>query len=207
MMDIARKIGIRIRELRKQRGISQQKLAELSGIEHKHIQVLESSKPTNARIDSLEKIANAFHISLQDFFSHELFSKSPLPSLSVKKSKGNLKALSSLSGRKILFQDKYTLAFFGYPEITRGHCILISKRGVGNYFELFPEERYSLWDLMGQVVQFLDREFKPDGYNIGMNIGEAAGQKEEIFILHVIPRYKGDCRNPSFSGICNVLKN
>lgn len=41
-----------------------------------------------------------------------------------------------------------------------------------------------------------EREFAPDGYNIGMNCGEAAGQTVMHFHCHLIPRYKGDMENP-----------
>lgn len=42
----------------------------------------------------------------------------------------------------------------------------------------------------------LDREFHPDGYNVGFNVDEAAGQTVMHFHLHVIPRYRGDVADP-----------
>lgn len=68
---IALLIGHRIRTLRKKKKLTQEKLAELAGIEHKHIQLLESKKPSSARIDTLEKIARAFGMTLAEFFDFE----------------------------------------------------------------------------------------------------------------------------------------
>ena len=61
--NIRLKIGKRIRELRKKQGLTQERLSELSGIDYKHIQLLESKNPPAIRIDTLEKIANAFNLS------------------------------------------------------------------------------------------------------------------------------------------------
>ena len=58
------KLAVRLRELRKKRGYTQEKLSELSGVDYKHIQLLEGKNPSGATIDTLEKLANAFRISL-----------------------------------------------------------------------------------------------------------------------------------------------
>ena len=61
--DIQVKLSKRIRELRKKRGLTQEKLSELSGIDYKHIQLLESKNPPAAKLDTLEKLAKALKIS------------------------------------------------------------------------------------------------------------------------------------------------
>ena len=61
--DIKRKLTKRIKELRKEHGYTQEKLAEISGIDYKHIQLLESKNPSAIKIDTLEKIARAFKIT------------------------------------------------------------------------------------------------------------------------------------------------
>ncbi|MDD5681540.1 MAG: helix-turn-helix transcriptional regulator [Candidatus Omnitrophica bacterium] len=60
---IATKIAKRLRELRKQHNYTQEKLAELSGVDYKHIQLLEGKNPPALRVDTLEKIAKAFNIT------------------------------------------------------------------------------------------------------------------------------------------------
>lgn len=66
--EIAQKVRGRIRELRKEKGLTQEELARLSGVDYKHIQLLESKNPPAARIDTLEKICNGFDLSLSEFF-------------------------------------------------------------------------------------------------------------------------------------------
>jgi transcriptional regulator with XRE-family HTH domain len=61
------KLSKRIRQLRKDYGYTQVKLAELSGIEYKHIQLLEGKKPDNVKITTLEKLAKAFDMKLSKF--------------------------------------------------------------------------------------------------------------------------------------------
>lgn len=56
------KLAARIRKLREKCGMTQEELAEASGVDYKHIQLLESKKPSAAKIDTIEKIAKAFKI-------------------------------------------------------------------------------------------------------------------------------------------------
>ena len=61
--EIRRKMALRLKQLRKKCGYTQEKLSELSGIDYKHIQLLEGKNPSGATIDTLEKLASAFRIS------------------------------------------------------------------------------------------------------------------------------------------------
>ena len=64
--DAKQKLAVRLRALRKKYDYTQEKLSELSGIDYKHIQLLESNNPSAATIDTLEKLAKAFHISVSE---------------------------------------------------------------------------------------------------------------------------------------------
>ena len=61
---ITQKFAQRLRDLRKKRGYTQERLAELSGVDYKHIQLLEGKNPSSIRLDTLEKIAKAFEITV-----------------------------------------------------------------------------------------------------------------------------------------------
>lgn len=61
--DIKLKLGKKIRELRKKKKLTQERLSELAGVDYKHIQLLESKNPPAAKIDTIEKLAKAFKIS------------------------------------------------------------------------------------------------------------------------------------------------
>jgi len=82
--------------------------------------------------------------------------------------------------------------------------LVIPFRHVPDYFSLTEEEKNAIWELVEEVKNFLDRRFKPDGYNIGINIGKAAGQTIMHVHVHVIPRYWGDCEDPR-GGVRGVI--
>jgi diadenosine tetraphosphate (Ap4A) HIT family hydrolase len=67
-----------------------------------------------------------------------------------------------------------------------------------------PEEVTACMDLIKEEKILLDQEFKPDGYNIGVNVGSAAGQSIYHVHIHIIPRYKGDVENPQ-GGVRHVI--
>jgi diadenosine tetraphosphate (Ap4A) HIT family hydrolase len=65
-----------------------------------------------------------------------------------------------------------------------------------DYFALTLEEQQHLSLVITQAKRLIKQEYHPDGYNIGMNCGETAGQTVPHFHCHLIPRYKGDMDNP-----------
>ena len=79
----------------------------------------------------------------------------------------------------------------GYP-VSKGHTLIIPRRHVESFFETTAEERRAMLKLLDEMKAMLDREHKPDGYNIGINNGAAAGQTVMHLHLHLIPRYAGD---------------
>jgi diadenosine tetraphosphate (Ap4A) HIT family hydrolase len=83
----------------------------------------------------------------------------------------------------------------GYP-VSPGHTLVIPKRHIGSWFEITPEEQSAMLDLLGRAKAVLGEEFKPDGYNIGINDGPTAGQTVPHLHMHLIPRYEGDLDDP-----------
>ncbi len=81
---------------------------------------------------------------------------------------------------------------------------MIPHRHVAEYFDATPEEKAAIWELVDQMKLRLDEEFKPDGYNVGVNIGPFAGQSVPHIHIHVIPRYRGDMENPK-GGVRGVI--
>ena len=107
-----------------------------------------------------------------------------------------MKDFKNIDQNRILYKNEF---FFiikdGYP-VSPGHLLIISNEVKKDYFELNDKERSSLFDLIDIAKDIIESEFEPDGYNIGMNCGEAAGQTVFHFHCHLIPRYKGDMENP-----------
>lgn len=91
-----------------------------------------------------------------------------------------------------LVENEYFYAIRDIRPVTCGHCLIVAKRHVGDFFGLKPEEMESLHSLAMELKELLDREFHPDGYNLGMNCGRAAGQSVFHFHLHMIPRQQSD---------------
>jgi diadenosine tetraphosphate (Ap4A) HIT family hydrolase len=83
----------------------------------------------------------------------------------------------------------------GYP-VSKGHTLIIPRRHVASFFETTDEERQAMMKLLDEMKAMLDREHKPDGYNIGINNGAAAGQTVMHLHMHLIPRYAGDLPDP-----------
>lgn len=82
-----------------------------------------------------------------------------------------------------------------YP-VSKGHRLIIPYRHVETVFDLTDKELSDMMDLMKKQKEELDKLYKPDGYNIGWNCGEAAGQTVSHCHLHIIPRYKDDIEDP-----------
>jgi len=83
----------------------------------------------------------------------------------------------------------------GYP-VSRGHTLIIPKRHVGSFFELETKEREDILSMLDEAKTRLDASYAPDGYNIGINDGPAAGQTVPHLHIHLIPRYEGDQGDP-----------
>lgn len=101
-----------------------------------------------------------------------------------------------LAGRELLGENALAAAFFdGYP-VSPGHCLVVPRRHEADFFALSRDEQAAVWALAAEVRAGLGADRPPDGYNIGINVGAAAGQTVGHAHLHVIPRYRGDVADP-----------
>jgi len=89
--------------------------------------------------------------------------------------------------------------------VNEGHVLIIPKRHVESYFDLEAYEISAMNELANITKRVIDEKFSPTGYNIGFNVGEAAGQTINHVHMHLIPRYDGDVENPK-GGIRNLKK-
>ena len=90
-----------------------------------------------------------------------------------------------------------------YPA-SPGHTLIIPRRHVASFFDLTPAEVAACMGLIQEEKKLIDEELNPDGYNIGVNVGPAAGQSIFHVHIHLIPRYKGDVKNPQ-GGVRHVI--
>ncbi len=95
-----------------------------------------------------------------------------------------------------LAANDLAIAFWaGFP-VSPGHAVIVPRRHEPDFFSLSADEQGAVMALVNPVRTALDREFSPDGYNLGVNAGRAAGQTIMHTHLHVIPRYSGDVPEP-----------
>ncbi|MDD3856722.1 MAG: HIT family protein, partial [Methanoculleus sp.] len=85
-----------------------------------------------------------------------------------------------------------------------GHLLLIPFRHIPTLFDATNEEQAALLALVREAKALLDGRIHPDGYNIGVNVGETAGQTVMHLHVHVIPRYAGDMADPR-GGVRGVI--
>lgn len=90
-----------------------------------------------------------------------------------------------------------------YP-VSPGHMLIIPRRHCADFFDLTPEELAACMELVLAEQRTLATEMKPDGYNVGVNVGTAGGQSIRHVHIHLIPRYAGDHPRPQ-GGVRQVL--
>jgi diadenosine tetraphosphate (Ap4A) HIT family hydrolase len=106
--------------------------------------------------------------------------------------------------RSILAETKLSLAFLdGFP-VSKGHTLVIPKRHVVSLWEMTTEEYTDAFALVRQVKDLLQEQFNPQGFNVGVNCGQPAGQTVFHAHIHLIPRYTGDVPNPR-GGVRNII--
>ena len=103
----------------------------------------------------------------------------------------------------ILENDLAFARFDNFP-VNPGHLEVMPKRHIKDWWEATKEERLAIFDLIDQAKAIIDKKHKPDSYNIGMNLGEQAGQYVMHLHVHLIPRFSGDVPNPR-GGVRGVI--
>ncbi len=102
----------------------------------------------------------------------------------------------NLPQARIIFRGtNFFLIEDSYP-ISPGHILIISNKEKKDFFDLDEAERKELPEMVHIAKRLIEAGHTPDGYNIGMNCGVAAGQTVMHFHCHVIPRYHGDMEDP-----------
>ena len=102
-----------------------------------------------------------------------------------------------------------TLAYvrFDSNSLSRGHVLVVPRRHVAAFFDMSAEEQAACLGLLGQAQRLIQARHAPDGYNIGVNVGKAAGQSRMHVHMHLIPRYAGDVPDPKGGIRCVLPRN
>ena len=101
----------------------------------------------------------------------------------------------NLETEKLLETEMSFAIYDGFP-VNEGHALIIPKRHTANYFDLSLEEQKDCIELLNRVKGIVQAKYNPAGFNVGININEAAGQTVPHVHIHLIPRYEGDVEEP-----------
>lgn len=109
--------------------------------------------------------------------------------------------------RPISAENDFFVAVLDQYPVSDGHTLIFPRhRHVTKMTDLSPAEMTAFSDILRIVQEQLDEDYSPDGYNIGVNEGTAAGQTIPHLHIHVIPRYVGDVEEPR-GGVRNIKKS
>ena len=113
----------------------------------------------------------------------------------------------NISKNKIIKENELAVVIEDNYPVTKNHSLIISKRHCSNYFDLYQPEINACNQLIFEMrEQLLKKDKSIEGFNIGNNSGEVAGQTINHCHIHLIPRRKGDTENPR-GGVRGVIKD
>jgi diadenosine tetraphosphate (Ap4A) HIT family hydrolase len=102
----------------------------------------------------------------------------------------------TISRERLLFESELAFVIHdGYP-VSPGHALVIPRRHVASFFDTTAAEQALLLKLLNLARIEIAQQFRPAGFNIGINDGAAAGQTVAHLHIHLIPRYDGDRDDP-----------
>ena len=104
----------------------------------------------------------------------------------------------------MFYESDLTLGIWDAFPVSEGHALVITRQHVASWFEATPQQRIEIVSTIDEVRSRISALHKPSGFNIGINIGEAAGQTVFHLHAHLIPRYEGDVADPR-GGVRHVI--
>jgi diadenosine tetraphosphate (Ap4A) HIT family hydrolase len=116
----------------------------------------------------------------------------------------NTSPFLGVPAERIIASNDLAIALHDLYPISPGHTLIVTKRVIETWWDATPEEKLALVALLDVVKELLDAEYRPDGYNVGFNAGEIAGQTVPHLHVHLIPRYIHDVPDPR-GGIRHVI--
>ena len=106
----------------------------------------------------------------------------------------------------IVYRGKTCFAILNAYPYNNGHLMVVPYRHLAHPGDLTDAESAEMMQTAARVTGVLDRVYRPDGFNIGMNVGSAAGAGIAAHLhLHVVPRWSGDTNFMPVIGEVKVL--
>jgi len=106
----------------------------------------------------------------------------------------------------ILWRGEEVFVIMNRYPYNNGHLLILPYREVTRYDELTRDEQQALAVTIERCTRWLRRTLSPDGFNVGLNLGSAAGAGiPDHLHVHVVPRWEGDTNFMSTTGETRVL--
>ena len=105
----------------------------------------------------------------------------------------------------VVAENGAAYARYDSNSLATGHVIVVARRHVADFFDMTAAEQAAVLALLNEARRLIQAKHSPDGYNVGVNVGKAAGQSRMHVHVHLIPRYKGDVPDAA-GGVRCVLK-
>ena len=115
-----------------------------------------------------------------------------------------MKDFLNIPKNRIIYKNDFFFVIEDKYPVSPGHLLIISNHLRADYFQLTAKEKTELLNLIEWCKEYLDKKVNPNGYNIGMNCGPAAGQTVFHYHCHIIPRFQGDIEHPE-GGVRGVI--
>ena len=115
-------------------------------------------------------------------------------------------AMEDSAENLIAYRGKFSFVILNRFPYTSGHLMVVPLKHKPSLEELDPETRAEMMELTSRCTTVLKNIYTPQGYNVGVNIGEAAGAGVPGHVhIHIVPRWKGDTNFMSSVGETRVL--
>ena len=105
---------------------------------------------------------------------------------------------------QVFFRDELVFAIWDRYPVSDGHLLIVTARHFADWFEATDEEQRAVMRALEHGRQIIDERYSADGFNVGFNVGEAAGQTIPHLHVHLIPRLDGDVPDPR-GGVRHVI--
>lgn len=106
--------------------------------------------------------------------------------------------------QNVFAENEFWIARWDNFPVSKGHAEIVLKRHASSVFDISDNEFRAALPLLGEVKRIVLAAHAPDGWNLGINDGSAAGQTVPHLHIHFIPRYAGDVSDPT-GGVRNVI--
>lgn len=93
----------------------------------------------------------------------------------------------------VLFEGENSFIMINRYPYTSGHLMIIPFRHISKVENLTAKEKIEIFNLLDMAIGALEKAMKPEGFNVGINLGKAAGAGVDDHIhVHIVPRWTGD---------------